>query len=191
MSDKRPDFSGVLTQAVEAVERGEDPLAGMRRVLGANTGHGHVRPRPDGAKARCGGPALCAECKAEQDAVVSAFAPLVDRDVINVGEKPALAAFDGRDPPHNAEEAKADDRQLLASLRKIDDVDAKLWRLQQRIAAGESERQALSSEISGLRADLARNTKGDHMVRNMLILLGVVAVLALVGITVWAALTAP
>lgn len=25
------------------------------------TGHGHVTPRPDGAKARCGGPALCGE----------------------------------------------------------------------------------------------------------------------------------
>jgi hypothetical protein len=30
-----------------------------------NTGHGHVRPRPDGVKARCGGPALCAECARE------------------------------------------------------------------------------------------------------------------------------
>lgn len=33
-----------------------------------NTGHGHVRPRPDGVKARCGGPALCPECAAEQKA---------------------------------------------------------------------------------------------------------------------------
>jgi hypothetical protein len=28
-------------------------------------GHGHVRPRPDGAKARCGGPALCKACQQE------------------------------------------------------------------------------------------------------------------------------
>lgn len=27
--------------------------------------HGHVTPNPDGSKARCGGPALCAECRAE------------------------------------------------------------------------------------------------------------------------------
>lgn len=30
-----------------------------------NTGHGHVRPRADGAKARCGGPAICAKCARE------------------------------------------------------------------------------------------------------------------------------
>ena len=27
-----------------------------------NTGHGHVYPRPDGNKARCGGPRMCSEC---------------------------------------------------------------------------------------------------------------------------------
>lgn len=30
--------------------------------MDGNTGHGHVFPRPDGVKARCGGPGLCAEC---------------------------------------------------------------------------------------------------------------------------------
>lgn len=33
---------------------------------GQNTGHGHVYPRPDGAKARCGGPALCDVCAKDQ-----------------------------------------------------------------------------------------------------------------------------
>jgi hypothetical protein len=33
------------------------------------SGHGHVTPLPDGAKARCGGPALCAACAAEQVSV--------------------------------------------------------------------------------------------------------------------------
>ena len=28
----------------------------------ANTGHGHVYPRADGTRARCGGPMLCSEC---------------------------------------------------------------------------------------------------------------------------------
>lgn len=30
-----------------------------------NTGHGHVFPRPDGFKARCGGPPLCFLCVAD------------------------------------------------------------------------------------------------------------------------------
>lgn len=29
------------------------------------TGHGHVTPRSDGCKARCGGPALCVVCQCE------------------------------------------------------------------------------------------------------------------------------
>ena len=32
---------------------------------GTNTGHGHVWARPDGVKARCGGPALCKQCSAD------------------------------------------------------------------------------------------------------------------------------
>lgn len=28
--------------------------------------HGHVTPRPDGAKARCGGPGICTDCTMEQ-----------------------------------------------------------------------------------------------------------------------------
>lgn len=34
-------------------------------AAGPNTGHGHVRPRPDGARARCGGPAICSVCAKE------------------------------------------------------------------------------------------------------------------------------
>lgn len=30
--------------------------------IGGNTGHGHVWARPDGMKARCGGPGICREC---------------------------------------------------------------------------------------------------------------------------------
>lgn len=32
----------------------------------SNTGHGHVYKRPDGAKARCGGPGICPECSRDQ-----------------------------------------------------------------------------------------------------------------------------
>lgn len=33
-----------------------------------NTGHGHVWTRPDGVKARCGGPSMCRECQRDQTA---------------------------------------------------------------------------------------------------------------------------
>ena len=36
------------------------------RLPGANTGHGHVFKRRDGALARCGGPAFCKECAGDQ-----------------------------------------------------------------------------------------------------------------------------
>lgn len=32
---------------------------------GTNSGHGHVWERPDGNKARCGGPSLCEQCAAD------------------------------------------------------------------------------------------------------------------------------
>lgn len=32
------------------------------RTKDQNTGHGHVFPRLDGVRARCGGPGFCAEC---------------------------------------------------------------------------------------------------------------------------------
>lgn len=37
----------------------------MNAGPGTNTGHGHVWERPDGLKARCGGPGACAECVAD------------------------------------------------------------------------------------------------------------------------------
>lgn len=33
--------------------------------MGENTGHGHVTPRPDGVKAKCGGPMMCGACQQE------------------------------------------------------------------------------------------------------------------------------
>lgn len=44
-----------------------------------NQGHGHVYPREDGVKARCGGPGLCSQCardqaeKAKADSDMTAF----------------------------------------------------------------------------------------------------------------------
>ncbi len=37
-------------------------LTDAMREANPNSGHGHVFPRPDGAKMRCGGPAICPVC---------------------------------------------------------------------------------------------------------------------------------
>lgn len=42
-------------------------------INGISPSHGHVRPRPDGMKARCGGPTVCKVCKAEKDTVDKQF----------------------------------------------------------------------------------------------------------------------
>jgi hypothetical protein len=42
-------------------------------MIFANTGHGHVRQRPDGFRMRCGGPGLCAVCQREASGVL--FSP--------------------------------------------------------------------------------------------------------------------
>lgn len=50
-----------LTLAAAGVS-GETELV----VPHTNSGHGHAWARPDGVKARCGGPAMCSECRDEQ-----------------------------------------------------------------------------------------------------------------------------
>jgi rubredoxin len=41
-------------------------LRELTRPIRGNTGHGHVWPRPDKRKARCGGPGLCPACSIDK-----------------------------------------------------------------------------------------------------------------------------
>lgn len=43
-----------------------DEVMQVQRRVGTNTGHGHVWERPDGLKARCGGPGFCQVCSGDQ-----------------------------------------------------------------------------------------------------------------------------
>jgi hypothetical protein len=56
---------GVLLRAADEKAKSDEALDPA--LLG--TAHGHVRPRPDGVKARCGGPGLCNVCRRERAAL--------------------------------------------------------------------------------------------------------------------------
>lgn len=45
-----------------------------------NTGHGHVIPRHDGVKARCGGPGICTQCSQELAQLKAKSQKLVEND---------------------------------------------------------------------------------------------------------------
>jgi hypothetical protein len=50
--------------AVERQAHGIVPACSVPALppTGRNVGHGHVFPRADGVRARCGGPFICREC---------------------------------------------------------------------------------------------------------------------------------
>jgi len=69
-----------------------------------STGHGHVVPRPDGVRARCGGPGLCHVCQMEVAALGKRPAPsasAVDSWCAFQAEHPAEAggSHGAADPP--------------------------------------------------------------------------------------------
>ena len=51
----------------------------------ANIGHGHVWPRDDGMKARCGGPGVCVECG--KDAATKAASQVKPRPAVTKPEE--------------------------------------------------------------------------------------------------------
>lgn len=83
---------------------------------GANVGHGHVFPRADGVKMRCGGPGLCPECSADASRARTALAqhsPASDLDPLNLA--PHAEAFN--EAPAEAlkpEQAEAERPEVVA-----------------------------------------------------------------------------
>ena len=65
-----------LSQALAAMPERSEGLVSTHKpdgdavieflLSGSDSGHGHVRPRKDGMKARCGGPGICPICSAEK-----------------------------------------------------------------------------------------------------------------------------
>ncbi|EPB7008690.1 hypothetical protein V3478_31260 [Pseudomonas aeruginosa] len=83
---------------------------------GTNVGHGHVFPRADGVKMRCGGPGLCSECAADAYRARAALAqpsPASDLDPFNLA--PHAEAFN--EAPAEAlkpEQAEAERPEVVA-----------------------------------------------------------------------------
>lgn len=58
----------------------------------SNVGHGHVNPRDDGLKARCGGPSICPYCAGELSEKVSASAQVLSRETMDAIQNEAVRA---------------------------------------------------------------------------------------------------
>lgn len=51
-----------LLHEAAAALRAQQPQPIATAPRNPNSGHGHVWPRPDGVRMRCGGPGVCPEC---------------------------------------------------------------------------------------------------------------------------------
>ncbi|MCD2949338.1 hypothetical protein [Pseudomonas aeruginosa] len=153
----RSALSGALETAHPAVEQ-----------AGANVGHGHVFPRADGVKMRCGGPGLCSECTADASRARAALAqpsPLQSEQA--EAERPEVAevAFvlrnigamdaediDGDNVDLRFEDAEGRDTGCDVSIVEYAEKAADLFEQHDRIVG------ALRAEITQL-----RQHKNDYM----------------------------
>ncbi|HGM8364018.1 hypothetical protein N0752_24415 [Pseudomonas aeruginosa] len=67
---------------------------------GTNVGHGHVFPRADGVKMRCGGPALCSECAADAYRARAALAQPSPDHAVQAHDIPMLIASEHANPDY-------------------------------------------------------------------------------------------
>lgn len=89
---------------------------------GTNTGHGHVWPRPDGRRNRCGGPALCGRCRED-----AAPWPPVDQATVDAlrAEIAQLRAGAADDP--GPEDTIPTPAQLIARVLKLPAAERITW----------------------------------------------------------------
>ncbi len=89
--------TGAVKQVVEAESQTEPPRppvpgfsVRLREPYGkglSNQGHGHVFPRADGVRMRCGGPRLCGECSKDQASLEREFNEKTETKATNQGFK--------------------------------------------------------------------------------------------------------
>ncbi|WP_185833280.1 hypothetical protein [Pseudomonas aeruginosa] len=132
--------------------------------VGANVGHGHVFPRADGVKMRCGGPGLCSECTADASRARAALAqpspaPELERPEVaevafvlrNIGAMDA-EDIDGDNVDLRFEDAEGRDTGCDVSIVEYAEKAADLFEQHDRI-------------VGELRAEIAqlRQHKNDYM----------------------------
>lgn len=107
--------------------------------MNPNTGHGHVFKRPDGVKARCGGPGVCAECSTDlARAEAAAQREQQPRPVLtNTNERLARIRASGAIGVGDAE-------WLLAEFEKL---DADAAGLQAELASVKLENERLRQQV--------------------------------------------
>ncbi|WP_269497735.1 hypothetical protein [Castellaniella sp. S9] len=124
----------------------------QKLALQALAGHGHVKPRPDGVRARCGGPAICRVCQQEKaqlemsQRMDQALHPL-DGQHINQGSVDAAAEAYERD----FLQAKIDAQSAeIARLRNM------AWTNGDILKESQAETVKLRAELAHLRAVLSQ-----------------------------------
>ena len=71
-----------------------------------NSGHGHVWTRPDGIRARCGGPRLCKECARDYAQKMRALGQSITyKEILSALEE--IIVGDGQGHPHQGEREEA------------------------------------------------------------------------------------
>ncbi|HEP9297430.1 TPA: hypothetical protein VDV42_004510 [Pseudomonas aeruginosa] len=131
---------------------------------GTNVGHGHVFPRADGVKMRCGGPGLCSECAADAYRARAALAQPSGEVVVTKNESGAIVSVTRQDKegrvlsviaesqPSPAQAEKAEAERPIVSFEKymqvMYDRDENAKRLDAALARVAGLETALSSALS-------------------------------------------
>lgn len=87
---------------------------------GANVGHGHVLPRADGVKMRCGGPGLCSECTADAYRARAALAQPSGEVVVTKNESGAIVSVTRQDKEGRVLSVIAESATLTAQAEKAE-----------------------------------------------------------------------
>lgn len=141
---------------------------------GTNSGHGHVWERPDGMKARCGGPMMCAECAKDYAEFAAQQMPLGDSEgkATSAGAAPLpadVAQMVERLQAWSRDERLGDGMLLRRAADLLLAQQAEIERLTKERDAYQQASELFADELKRLRQQLAeRNKDNDELVKMVL-----------------------